>query len=200
MKILVLNACVREESRTYQLTEYLVDKLKEKSESAECEELNLEHEDIRGLTKETLEFRNQCVEQRDYSAPVFRYAKQFAQADFILLAAPYWDLSFPAMVKAYFEAISVLGLTFVYTENGVPKGLCRAKRFVYITTAGGSMQYADFGWQYVETLAKMMYGISDVSCIRAENLDIAGADVEQIMGAARTDIDLYMTKMKSEDL
>ena len=37
----------------------------------------------------------------------------------------------------YFEQINVLGITFVYTPEGYPKGLCRAKALYYVTTAGG---------------------------------------------------------------
>lgn len=42
---------------------------------------------------------------------MFKYAKQFAEADEIVIAAPYWDLAFPATVRIYFEAITVTGIT-----------------------------------------------------------------------------------------
>ena len=59
---------------------------------------------------------------------MFELARQFAAADQIVIAAPYWDLSFPAALKQYFEQINVLGITFAYTPEGVPKGLCRARK------------------------------------------------------------------------
>lgn len=55
----------------------------------------------------------------DYRDPLFRYAKQFAQAADIVVAAPYWDLSFPAILKVYLEQICVTGLTFQYTPEGI---------------------------------------------------------------------------------
>ena len=60
----------------------------------------------------------------DYRDPLFRYAKQFAQAADIVVAAPYWDLSFPSILKVYLEQICVTGLTFQYTPEGIPEILC----------------------------------------------------------------------------
>ena len=41
---------------------------------------------------------------------MFDLAKQFAEADEVIIAAPFWDLSFPAALKQYFEQINVLGI------------------------------------------------------------------------------------------
>lgn len=53
-----------------------------------------------------------------------RLAEQFAQADEIVVAAPYWDLSFPSILKVYLERVCVTGITFHYVENR-EEGLCR---------------------------------------------------------------------------
>ena len=102
----------------------------------------------------------------------------------IVIAAPYWDLSFPAMLKQYLEQINVVGITFKYTEEGVPVGLCRARKLFYVTTAGGFYAPEDFGFGYVKALAQNYYGIPDVRKIEADGLDIDGADVDAIMKAA----------------
>ena len=103
----------------------------------------------------------------DYSDPMFDLAKQFAEADRIVIAAPYWDLSFPASLKQYFEQINVQGITFVYTPEGVPQGLCRAKQLLYVTTAGGNYVPEEFGFGYVKALAQNFYGIPDVQMFQA---------------------------------
>ena len=41
---------------------------------------------------------------------MFDLASQFQQADEIVIAAPYWDLSFPAILKLYLENIYVTGV------------------------------------------------------------------------------------------
>ena len=91
---------------------------------------------------------------------------------------------FPALLKAYLEAITVSGLTFRYTEEGYPASLCRAKRLIYVTTAGGYIGAYDFGYQYVAALARGFFGITDISCVSAEGLDIVGADVDEILRIA----------------
>ena len=102
----------------------------------------------------------------------------------IVIAAPYWDLSFPAVLKAYFEQINVLGLTFEYTADGRPRGLCKARKLIYVTTAGGPILSDEYGFGYVKALAQNFYGIPDVRQIRAEGLDIIGADAERILREA----------------
>ena len=118
-----------------------------------------------------------------YDDPMFDLGKDFANADTIVIAAPYYDLSFPAMLKQYFEQINVLGLTFTYSETGIPKGLCRAKSLYYITTAGGPILSDDFGFGYVKALANTFYGIKEVYQIKAEGLDVIGADVDMILNS-----------------
>ena len=94
MKTLFVNACVRPESRTKILADYLLDKL-----GGEIEEVNLEKENIQPLNYETMLARDEMIKNPGGSDYMLKYAKQFAEADTIVIAAPYWDLSFPAMVK-----------------------------------------------------------------------------------------------------
>ena len=63
----------------------------------------------------------------------------------------------------------------------------QSKKLYYVTTAGGPI-FADFGYSYVEALAKNLYGIEETICIKAENMDMDGADVEAILEEARTNI------------
>ena len=67
-------------------------------------------------------------------------------------------------------------------------GLCRARRLIYVTTAGGCYVPEEFGFGYIRALAQGFYGIGDVRLIRATGLDIDGADVEALLGAAEAAI------------
>ena len=183
-KILFVNACVRPESRTLALARHALGHLR-----GDITEVELQREDLPPLDAARLRQRDDLSRRGDFSGPVFRHARQFAAADQILIAAPYWDLMFPALLKIYLEAVTVCGLTFRYTPDGRPEGLCRARRLVYVTTAGGPTAGLDFGFDYVRALAAQFYGIPDVRGYRAEGLDIYGADVPALLAAAREAID-----------
>lgn len=101
----------------------------------------------------------------------------------------YWDLSFPSVVKAYFENICLVGLTFSYSDEGIPVSMCRAKKLYYVTTAGGTIADDAYGYGYVKALAQGMFGIDEVLLVKAENLDIYGSDMYKIMSEAKREID-----------
>ena len=77
-----------------------------------------------------------------------------------------------------------MGITFKYTEEGAPVGLCSAKRLYVVSTAGGVYVPEKFGFGYIKALAQNFYGIQDVRLIQATGLDIIGADVEAILSEA----------------
>ena len=177
--VLFINACVRKESRTRRLADAVLKKLKRPYEEVCVHEIRFPVVD-----EAFLERRDSLIARRDFSDPVFNLARQFADADEIVIAAPYWDLSFPAALKQYIEQINVTGVTFRYTEEGIPVGLCRAGRLIVVTTAGGCFVPEEYGFGYIKALAQNFYGISDVRLIKAVGLDLDGADVEAIMRSA----------------
>lgn len=180
-KILFINACVREQSRTRELAQCVLEKL-----SGEVVERNLQEEKIRPLDGQMLQERNQLLAEGKFSDEMFGYAREFAGADIIVIAAPYWDMAFPALLKLYLEQITVCGITFHYLPTGIPEGLCRAKKLYYVTTAGGPIIY-NFGYDYVKALAEEFYGIKENHFFKAENLDIVGNDARAIMEKVKKD-------------
>lgn len=172
---LYINCCVREESRTDRLARAVLEKL-----GGDFTELNLYKENLKPLDRETLDRRTALIEHGDYSDKLFDYAKQFASADAIVIAAPYWDLSFPAPLKTYFENIYVTGIVSEYDENGMPRGLCKAQELYYVTTAGGPYD-PTYSYGYVKSLAKNFFGIPTTHLVKAELLDIVGNDAKEIL-------------------
>lgn len=191
MSTLFVNACVRDGSRTEELAGFFLDRWKD-----EVREVNLQRENIQPLNGLTLTLRDRLVEERMEDHPLTRYAWDFARADTVVIAAPYWDLSFPSSLKVYLEAVSVCGVTFRY-ENGVPKGLCRAERLFYVTTSGGPV-VRDFGYSYVRELAVSFYGIRRTERFCAEGLDMSGADVEGILAGAKGEIERWFERNRKE--
>jgi len=179
--VLFINACVRKESRTKDLADHLLSKLNEP-----YEELYLNSISFPIVDEDFLNRRDRLIDDRDFSDPVFNLPKQFAEADNIVIAAPFWDLSFPAVLKQYFEQINVRGVTFYYTPEGIPVGLCRAKCLTYVTTAGGNYFPEEFGAGYVKALAQSFYGIPEFRLIKATGLDISGADARSIIDSVKS--------------
>lgn len=174
--VLYVNACVRQESRTKRLADFFLAGLCEPTEEVRLDTIPFPVADAKFLER-----RDRLVSEAKFDDPMFDLAKQFSGADEIVIAAPLWDLSFPASLKQYFEQINVPGVTFVYSSDGAPKSLCRAKKLTYITTVGGNDFPESFGFGYIQALAQSFYGIHDVRLIYAAGLDIVGADVESIL-------------------
>ena len=118
MSILFINACIREGSRTLVLAKNVM-----KDMIGEITEVNLNLEDIEPLNTSSLENRERLIREGKFDDPMFRYAKQFAEAEEIVIAAPFWDLSFPAKLKIYLEQIAVSNITFKYTNGRASEAL-----------------------------------------------------------------------------
>lgn len=183
MSVLFINACVRKESRTKDLADHLLTQLNEPYEEIYLNSINFPVVDEDFLVK-----RDRLIADRDFSDPMFDLAKQFAKADSIIIAAPFWDLSFPASLKQYLEQINVLGITFYYTPEGIPEGLCKAKSLTYVTTAGGDFFPEEYGAGYVKALAQSFYGIPEFRLVKATGLDITGADVDAIIDSVKKEL------------
>lgn len=179
--ILFINACVRENSRTMQLAQDVLERL-----SGKVSEVKLESENIKPLDRIMLEKRENLTRKGNFTDDMFQYAKQLAAADTVVIAAPYWDLMFPALLKIYLEQVCVCGITFKYIDDR-PAGLCRAKHLIYVTTAGGPI-YFNFGFDYVKSLAESFFGIEKVALFKAEKLDMYGIDTDTIMKNAKQEI------------
>ena len=181
--ILFINACVRQASRTRRLADCLLAKL-----NRPYTEVCLQSLTLPAVDEAFLDRRDRLIREKAFQDPIFAPARPFAEADEIVIAAPYWDLSFPASLKRYMEQINVVGITFRYTEQGVPMGLCRARRLFYVATAGGGYVPEAYGFGYIKALAQSFYGIPDVRLIQAVGLDLDGADTAAILRSAEESI------------
>ncbi|MBQ5446740.1 MAG: NAD(P)H-dependent oxidoreductase [Lachnospiraceae bacterium] len=181
--ILFVNCCIRSESRTKRLADSLLEKL------GQYEEIKLEEINLKQINRERLNKRTSLIEDSEFDNPMFNLAKQWANADIIVIAAPFWDLSFPSELKMYIENIYVTGIVSEYGDDGRPQGLCKAEKLYYVTTAGGP--YNDkYGYQYIRDISLNYFGIKETKQIYAEMLDIVGNDPEKILKEAIENITL----------
>lgn len=125
------------------------------------------------LTPEGLEKRTSGIVPEQ----TLSLAKTIAAADRLVVAAPFWDMSFPATLKAFFENMSLYGVTF--EDNGhTCVGLCKCKKVMYITTRGMDIETGsprEQGSSYLMALSTL-WGLGEVTTVAAKNLDYLSTD------------------------
>ena len=177
MAILFVNACGgNEASHTLRLCRAYL-------EGDPYDEVDLAVLDLRPLTAAQAADRAVREAAGAWDDPMFGLAHQLAAADEVVVGAPYWDLSFPAALKVYVEHASVNGATFHYTEEGRYEGLCRSRRMVYVSSCGGYVAGANYGYEYMCGIARM-FGLGETFQIAAEGMDVRGVDTDAVMADA----------------
>ena len=96
--ILFINACVRKESRTKQLADYLIAKLNERVEEVRLEDFLFPVSDEAFLQK-----RDELISQERFDDPMFAPARQFAGADIIVIAAPLLGSLLPGITQTVYR-------------------------------------------------------------------------------------------------
>ncbi len=179
-KVLYIKANIKNEgeSRTFKVSDSFVEEYMKNNPQDEVIVLDLYKEKIDFLRPEDLGVVFGPKNEDSKKHPVLKYAYQFAEADKYIIAAPMWNLSMPAILKAYIDYVSVTGITFKYTEKG-PVGLLNNKKVVHIVSRGGEYGDAPYemGDRYLRTILEF-FGIHDIETIAIENLDVAGVDVQ----------------------
>lgn len=184
MTLLYINSCVRPQSRTKVLADYVVNRLQQ----SQVRRLDLDVCGLKYADAAFLQKRSELIAAGNFNDPIFAYAKEFAAADNIVIAAPYWDFSFPALLKLYIEHVNIINLVFKYSPSGEIIPLCKAENLYYVTTKGG-YNPDDYGFEYVKALCRQMYGIKNVHLIKAEGLDVRGNSVDEIIQKAKAEAD-----------
>ena len=179
-KLVVIDACVRQsESRTRRIAEPVISALAERYEIVRY---NLpELEGIVPLDPRLFEERG----RGSIPSWAVRAARDIAAADRIVIAAPFWDMSFPAVLKCFFEQTSLFDITF--TDNGSTcVGLCKAPKVLYITTRGMDIPTGDPREQatpYLKALGTL-WNLGELTTIAAWNMDYSSArEIEEKISA-----------------
>jgi len=171
-KLVVIDACVRQDqSRTWRIAEPIVDALMKRYETTVYHLPEMEY--IVPLNPGTFWDRS----NGETPQWAIDCARTIADADRILIAAPFWDMSFPAVLKAFIEQTSLYDITFA--DNGKEcVGLCKCEKVIYITTRGMDIQTGDpreQGSPYIKALSAL-WGLGEVLVLAASGMDYAGED------------------------
>lgn len=184
-KLLYIDCCIRgEQSRTKRVAEAFVNVFR-KDGNFSVETLELDKLPVFPLGRYEYERRESLLADCRTDDSVFDLAKQFAAADLIVVAAPFWDMGIPAKLKIYFENVSVCGFTFGFDGERF-SGLCKALQMVYITTRGMDIEDGNVMEQaspYLLALTKF-FGIDNFDTVSAYGLDVHPSEAERLVASA----------------
>ena len=163
--LIYINACMRTGSRTQRIATPIIEELRKRYK---VETIDLTKNLYPVADNHTLEDRNQGIVPPEHVT----LAKKIAAADRIVIAAPFWDMSFPSALKVFIENMSLFGVTFDSNDKEC-YGLCKAEKVMYITTRGMDIATGDPLEQatpYIKALS-YLWGWGELTVISAQNMD-----------------------------
>lgn len=169
-KIFYVDACLRTGSNTKKIADAVIAKL---SEKYEVETVRLSENAFPVVNNDILNDRANGIVPNEY----VEMAKKLADADRIVIAAPFWDMSFPSALKVFLENMSLFNVTFGSNEKEC-YGLCKAEKVLYITTRGMNINTGDALEQatpYIKAIGKL-WGLGELHVISAQNMDYSTED------------------------
>ena len=164
-KLFYVDACMREGSNTKKIAVAVIEELSKRYD-IEC--VRLPEMSFPVVDDAILKERNNGYVPEEYVA----MAKKIAAADRLVIAAPFWDMSFPSALKVFLENMSLFNITFNSNEKEC-YGLCKAEKVLYITTRGMDISTGDIMEQatpYIKALSRL-WGLGELSVISAQNMD-----------------------------
>ena len=179
-KLLYIDACIRDEqSRTKRIATPIIEALKQKYE---VQTLVINDLDLSIVKKELITKRN----NGDIDPQVMSWAESVRDADRIVIAAPFWDMSIPAALKNFLELCSVFDVTFK-SDDKTCYGNCKAEKMLYITTRGmdiGTGDVLEQGSSYLKALS-WLWGIGPLEVVSAQNMDyLSEREIEERISKA----------------
>ena len=179
-KLLYIDACIRDEqSRTKRIATPIVEALKQKYE---VQTLVINDLDLSIVKKELITKRN----NGDIDPQVMSWTESVRDADRIVIAAPFWDMSIPAALKNFLELCSIFDVTFK-SDDKTCYGNCKAEKMLYITTRGMDIDTGDVleqGSSYLKALS-WLWGIGPLEVVSAQNMDyLSEREIEERISKA----------------
>lgn len=170
-KLLYIDACIRDEdSRTKQIADPIIKALEKRYH---VQKFILNDMPLSIVKKDLVTQRN----GGHIDPLVMTWAETVRDADRIVIAAPFWDMSIPAALKNFLELCSILDVTFK-TNDKTCYGNCKAEKLLFITTRGMDIPTGDPREQATSYLKALswLWGIGPLQVVSAQNMDYAPAE------------------------
>lgn len=211
-KVLYITANTKPESLSSSRTvgRMVVNALEKSGNGVQVEELDLYTASLPKLKYHYFEGRSTLIgshkvmqltgEEQEDIAQINRLCDQFIAADWYVLAAPMWSLSFPAVVKEYLDCILISGKTVGFKKEK-PYGLLndRARSFVYVQSSGGELPWLlrpvlNKGMNYMEDIMKFI-GISDFHALLVDGTGTTEEERQGAIAQAADKIDMLVDRI-----
>ncbi|KQU22513.1 FMN-dependent NADH-azoreductase [Bacillus sp. Leaf13] len=147
-KVLYITAHPNDETQSYSMAvgKTFIETYKEVNSSHEIVNIDLYKENIPEIDVDVFSgwgklqsgkgFEELSSEEKAKVGRLSELCEQFMVADKYIFVTPLWNFSFPPVLKAYIDSVSVAGKTFKYTDQG-PVGLLTDKKALHIQARGG---------------------------------------------------------------
>ncbi|MEK4852095.1 FMN-dependent NADH-azoreductase [Paenibacillus sp. FSL H7-0756] len=140
-----------------------------------------------GKLRSGTEFSELSTEEQAKVTRLAELSDQFIQADKYVFVTPFWNFSYPPVMKAYIDAVSVAGKSFQYTEQG-PVGLLTDKKALHIQARGGFYSEApaaelEMGHRHLGVMMNF-FGVPSFEGLFVEGHNQVPAEAQEIKAAA----------------
>lgn len=169
-RLIFIDCTMRAESRTRKIAMPLVEEL---GKRYDIETIRLDGAGFPAVGSKILHDRDNGIVPEEYA----EMSRRIAAADRLVIAAPFWDMSFPSALKVFFENMSLFHITFD-SDNTHCYGLCKCQKVLYITTRGMNIHTGDPLEQatpYIRALSAL-WGLGELHVISAENMDYSSQE------------------------
>ena len=193
--ILQINSSARSEgSLSRQVSDYLVEVLQEKYADSELINRDLARSELPLVTEAHIGAYFTPADQRNEAQKQLltlsdQYIAELKRAKTLVIAAPIYNFSVPAALKAWIDLVCRVGETFRYTDQG-PQGLLNIDQAYLVVSAGGTEigSDIDFNSAYLQQICRFI-GIKESHVInvsgskRDSNTVIknAGQEIDQLL-------------------
>ena len=173
-KLLYITAHPHDDTQSYSMAvgKSFIDTYKEVNPDHEIINLDLYTEDIPhidvdvfngwGKLRSGQSFDELSADEKAKVGRLNELVEQFVAVDKYVFVTPLWNFSFPPVLKAYIDSVSVAGKTFKYTAEG-PVGLLTDKKALHIQARGGIYSEGpaaamEMGHRYLDIIMQF-YGV-----------------------------------------
>ncbi|MBO1111231.1 FMN-dependent NADH-azoreductase [Bordetella petrii] len=196
--LVILSSILGDRSNSKQLADHLIQRLRQAEPGGSIKVRDLGADPVPYFDAATAgalftPASERTAEQAAIAARSDTLVAELFDADRIVFAVPVYNFSLPAQFKSYIDHIARAGVTFRYTEQGVPEGLLKNKQVLVLSARGGKAEGtpADTLTPYLTQVLGFV-GLVDVAFISAEGMALGELAAQEGLALARQRIDALL--------